>query len=354
MCFVRSATLLFLHSLSLQFGNADITVIPQNFTVLFDQNGHPSNNLTIVCKPSREDTIQGVTFVQLVKYRKHEDSGTTIVTLTPDARGGFLDRDVGLASRKYRLNGEIDAESPTESFLRVEFEDGSCTDEGYFECRVHIYRDGARKTEVQIYSATVMTNTRPEQVRLMQRPAYDSFVVNQSIELHCSAQVGAPPAYFRWQYRRVSSTTENVLEFQPLTFGVTESEGPFPQGFCKNFRSSTLWLRADLNLDGVEIRCLPVQGWTPYNLSATFTFKVKEAGCMPDCWNGGVCDIRTCQCLPGYTGAFCEEPLQTTPQTPCKNNCEGTSDGQTLTTGRTFSLEFLLLWAFLLTSNIQL
>ena len=42
----------------------------------------------------------------------------------------------------------------------------------------------------------------------MQRPAYDSFLVNQTVELRCSAQVGSLPAYYLWQYRHTGRGTE--------------------------------------------------------------------------------------------------------------------------------------------------
>ena len=98
--------------------------------------------------------------MQLRKHRSTEERDTPVATATPDVNGGFPVREVGLADRKYSLSGVVSAENPTESFLRVEFHDASCIDRGEFECRVHFYRAGARRTEVDYASASVTTKSK--------------------------------------------------------------------------------------------------------------------------------------------------------------------------------------------------
>lgn len=141
-------------------GDSDITVIPQNFTVEFDNSGFPSTNLTVVCKPPAESTIQGITFMQLRKRRSNDQHDTPVATCTPTTNGGFPVKEVGLANRKYNLSGSVSAEYPTESFLRVEFHDASCVDEGEYECRVHFYREGATGNEVNSHSASITTKSK--------------------------------------------------------------------------------------------------------------------------------------------------------------------------------------------------
>ena len=141
-------------------GNSDIIVTPQNFTVKFDQTGLPSNNLTVVCTPPAENNIKGVTFIQLRKRRSNEQHDTPVATATPDINGGYPVREVGLDNRDHSLSGEVSAKNPMESFLRVEFHDASCIDEGDFECRIHFYRDGARQREVNYGTASVTTRCK--------------------------------------------------------------------------------------------------------------------------------------------------------------------------------------------------
>ncbi|XP_076451971.1 uncharacterized protein LOC143287675 [Babylonia areolata] len=331
--------------LFVRLGDTDISVVPQQFTVVFNSHGHPSNNLTVVCSPPDDDTIQGITFIQLRKYKLRQHSRTPVATLTPFATDSFrLTPETGLLDRKYNLSGEIRSEEPLQSFLRVEFFDGSCADDGRFECSIHFHRAGALEAEVLYYSANVSTKTMPDKVLLVPRPFQDVFVVNWTLELHCSGQVGSPPAYFRWQYRHTGTGAEEESEYKALTFGVIHSVGPYPQGFCKHFRSATLWLRAEMDLNGVEIRCVPVHGIDRYyHLSASYNISVEEPSCVPECQNGGVCQIDTCQCTANFTGAFCEQAIHIL---ECEDKCDGTSLGPILVSTHLHSALFLLTVVF--------
>ncbi|KAL8569646.1 hypothetical protein ACOMHN_005763 [Nucella lapillus] len=437
--------------LFVSLGHGDIAVIPQHFTLHFDPQGRPSNNLTLLCMTPDLPTLRAVTFIQLRKYRRSQDGRTAVASVTPHGADSFQPApESGLANRKHALSGLISVERPLTSFLRVELYDASCADEGTFECSVHFHLDGASQTEIQYSRANVSTKrplsechsvgtlagplsechsvgtlagplsapsldpcrnaialapslnpcqnaialapsldscrnaialaplldpcwnaialaplqdpSLPDPVVMHARPHADSYVTNSTLELHCSGQVGAPSAYFRWQYRHTGQEGQTDREYRPLTFGVTHSQGPYPQGFCKHFRSATLWLRAERYLDGVEIRCLPVRALHRYsnlsasvvlnvtgkqlyiytNLSASVVLSVTEPACVEQCWNGGVCQITTCWCPPPFTGQSCEQELTST---PCVGRaCDDSSVSSALRFhGYTLDLQLLLL-----------
>lgn len=315
----------------------NITVIPPEFTVKYTGEGYPYGNLTILCQPPSVPDMLGISFMQIHSKRRDTEDIVSLVSLSLDLNQGTPVKQSGLTGRTAGIRGAVVQDKPAESYLRLEFVDRSCLDEGTFYCKINFFRDGARPYEVWSDSAEVTTTTEPDGMLLHQSPAYDSFLVNQTVELRCSGQVGSPPAWLRWSWRYVGAEDS---DFQQITFGVLRTEGPYPQGFCKYFRASTLYLRATTDLDGVEIRCLPVRGVTEFtDKSASFTFKVKEAGCIPDCWNGGVCVQTTCHCTQNFTGAFCEQPVA---PPPCYTlQCKEASRGASLRS--VFSLYMLLL-----------
>lgn len=306
-----------------------ISVIPQHFIVQHTENGLPQGNLTIFCQSTRALT-HAVTFIQIRKQEKEKLESIPLVTLTKDMNGGYPIRESGLSGRDAAVQGAVNDDSPQESFLRLELADASCLDEGTFICQITFYQDGASNTEMMIDSANVSTTTLPDRVLVHQKPPYDSFLINQTVELHCAGQAGSPSAWLLWEWRQTGTNASKDSEFQRLHFGVLYPEGPYPQGFCRYFRASTLYLRATEDLDGVEIRCVPVKGVHKYvNLTNSFTFKVKEAGCVPDCWNGGKCIENRCHCPEHFAGSFCEEPAA---PLPCHSHkCQELNRGTIMT-----------------------
>ncbi|XP_046570953.1 uncharacterized protein LOC124279199 [Haliotis rubra] len=142
------------------------------------------------------------------------------------------------------VEGSINADLATSSYLNLNFNNVSCADVGMYTCKF-TYQNGTTMTKET--SAQVSGSSLPGRIEVRHDPVKQKYAIGETVTLICSAMVSKPARDWTWQKFEGGS-------WKPYTNGVSQ-DTPALVTDCAYYRTTSLVYRVT-DEDETKFRCI--------------------------------------------------------------------------------------------------
>ncbi|XP_067676129.1 uncharacterized protein [Haliotis asinina] len=147
-------------------------------------------------------------------------------------------------SDRATVEGTINTDLATSSYLNLRFNNVSCADVGMYTCKF-TYQNGTTMTKET--SAQVSGSSMPGRIEVRHDPVKQKYAVGETVTLYCSAKVSKPARDWTWQKFEGGS-------WKPYTNGVSQ-DPPALVTDCAYYRTTSLVYRVT-DEDETKFRCI--------------------------------------------------------------------------------------------------
>ncbi|XP_048253976.1 uncharacterized protein LOC124113959, partial [Haliotis rufescens] len=160
------------------------------------------------------------------------------------ARNGAPQLSTDISNRA-TVEGSINTDSVTASFLNLRFNNVSCADVGTYTCKFTYQNDTIMM--MMETPGNVSGTSRPGRIEVRHEPVKPKYMVGEDVTLHCQAKVSKPAGEWSWQ--RLEGEV-----WKPYTNGVSQ-DAPALVTDCAYFRTTSLVYRIATE-EETKFRCI--------------------------------------------------------------------------------------------------